>query len=652
MSEFPLKDAPRWLTLFLIMTVFAAPFRAWQMLIVGVGISGLYALGTPYIAGLYGIEGLAFSGQQKVFMFAFPVICAGISGLLYRGRLEQYKARRHAEALREKVETQAERLQELEQAKDRFFANISHEFRTPLTLILGPVQDALSGTYGSLSDSFNRCLQVMLRNGRLLERLINQMLDLSKLEAGEMRLQARAHNLTAFLHRIVASFSSLAERKGITLEYYSCGFEEASPEDSPDCLLYFDADKLELAINNLLSNAFKFTPPAGKVRLSLRDYAGDQDSFVEITVKDTGVGIPPDAIPHVFDRFHQVEGAEQGGQKGTGIGLALVKAIVELHGGTISLESEPGFGSAFFMRLPKGTAHLSSEALEETAAHTHRDEEPYESWDRDETMIEAQEEEDVILPAPETPNILIVEDNRDVRDYLESHLRQYYQVIAAVNGVEGLAKAREFVPDLVISDVMMPEMDGYTLCRAIKTDERLSHIPVILLTAKAADADRVEGLQTGADDYIFKPFNAAALLARVENLIELRRLLRQRFSREVVLGPDAISVTSAESEFLEQVRIVVEEKLGNSNFGVEWLADEVGLSPRQLQRRLRKSTRLSAAGFIRMMRLQRAAQLLEQKAGSVSEIAYAVGFNDPNYFSRLFHQTFGVAPSQYFVAKT
>ena len=595
---------------------------------------------------------IGFFGAAKSFYVCLSGHLRGISGLLYRGRLEQYKARRHAEALREKVETQAERLQELEQAKDRFFANISHEFRTPLTLILGPVQDALSGTYGSLSDSFNRCLQVMLRNGRLLERLINQMLDLSKLEAGEMRLQARAHNLTAFLHRIVASFSSLAERKGITLEYYSYGFEEASPEDSPDCLLYFDADKLELAINNLLSNAFKFTPPAGKLRLSLRDYAGDQDSFVEITVKDTGVGIPPDAIPHVFDRFHQVEGAEQGGQKGTGIGLALVKAIVELHGGTISLESEPGFGSAFFMRLPKGTAHLSSEALEETAAHTHRDEEPYESWDRDETMIEAQEEEDVILPAPETPNILIVEDNRDVRDYLESHLRQYYQVIAAVNGVEGLAKAREFVPDLVISDVMMPEMDGYTLCRAIKTDDQLSHIPVILLTAKAAEEDRVEGLQTGADDYIFKPFCAAALLARVENLIELRRLLRQRFSREVVLGPDAISVTSAESEFLEQVRIVVEEKLGNSNFGVEWLADEVGLSPRQLQRRLRKSTRLSAAGFIRMMRLQRAAQLLEQKAGSVSEIAYAVGFNDPNYFSRLFHQTFGVAPSQYFVAKT
>ncbi|MFQ5569295.1 MAG: two-component regulator propeller domain-containing protein [Rhodothermales bacterium] len=556
---------------------------------------------------------------------------------------------RDLRAEKQKTEEQAEKLLELEQVKDRFFANISHEFRTPLTLILGPVQDAMDGMFGPVDDRLRKQLEVMQRSGLRLHGLINQLLDLSKLEVGRMELRAQRHDLVKFIKEIVLSFSSHAERRSVALQYHT--LYEHLP-------VYFDADKLEKVISNLLSNALKFTPKHGKVRVNVLEVMDESGSFVEVRVKDTGQGIPDEELPFIFDRFHQVDTSMTREHEGSGIGLALAKELVELHGGTIDVESESGFGTTFIVRLRKGTDHLRPEEIVEAG------EEPPEedAFDRAIpratllTLTADTEKEPPPLDeadAPgDAPTILIVEDNADVREYLKLHLGEFYHLVEAADGVEGLARAKKLRPDLVISDVMMPEMDGVALCRALKKDAALNHIPVILLTAKASEESKLEGLETGADDYICKPFSTEELLVRVENLIEVRRLLRQRFGTEVLVQPSGVAVTPADAAFLERVKDVVEAHLEHSNFGVEWLADEVGLSPRQLQRRLRAMTSLSPAGFVRMMRLQRAAHLLEQQAGSVSEIAYAVGFQDPNYFSRLFRQTFGVPPSEYVTNQT
>ena len=562
------------------------------------------------------------------------------------GELEAMVSARTAEVVQQKatIEAQAQKLQELDRLKSRFFANISHEFRTPLLLILGPLQDTLDGVYGSVGAALRRQIEMMQRSGYRLLRLINQLLDLSKLESGNMRLQARRANLMPFLKGIVLSFSSMAERKHIDLQLHT-------EENRID--LDFDPDKLEKVFFNLLSNAFKFTPEHGAISVHAGTVAGEDQ--VEIRVSDTGRGIPPEALPFIFDRFHQVDAATAREHEGTGIGLALVRELVTLHGGTITAESTPGEGSAFIVRIPVSGApeRVDGERAEDEAVQgdgavngRYREISLRALWEIESDGGVA----DVELPSPlpaEAPTILLVEDNPDVRAYVKTHLARHYHLDEAADGVEGLEQARRRPPDLIISDVMMPRMDGYALCRTIKTDPDLNHIPVILLTAKAGEESKVEGLETGADDYIYKPFSADELLARAENLIEIRRLLRQRFSREVVaVQPSEIAVTSTDTAFLERVQAVVEEYMANSNFGAEWLADEVGLSPRQLRRKLKDLTNLSTAGYIRSMRLQRAAQLLEEQAGNVSEVAYAVGFQDPKHFSKLFRQVFGVAPSQ------
>ena len=568
------------------------------------------------------------------------------------------------QAEKEKTEKQAEKLIELEQVKDRFFANISHEFRTPLTLIVGPIQDALAGEYGSVPSRLRSQLSMMHRSGERLHRLINQLLDLSKLEVGRMELRARRRDLVSFVKGIVLSFSHLADRHRVTLQCHA-GTEHL--------LVYFDADKLEKVISNLLSNAIKFTPGQGKVLVTIHEIDDDfrptplgdgtddltpyvAHDWAEIRVSDTGTGIPAEEVAHVFDRFHQVDTSTTRRHEGTGIGLALTKELVTLHGGSIHVESEEGFGTTFIVRLPRGKDHFDPKDLLES--ETDIDSLPFEERAQSEDSEVAELAFDYDANTPESsadrsppqesaPTILIIDDNADVRAYLRSHLAPLYHVFEAADGVEGLARAREITPDLVISDVMMPKMDGVALCRALKQDEQLNHIPVILLTAKATDDSKIEGLTIGADDYIYKPFNAQVLLARVENLVEVRRTLRERFSGEVRIGPSEISVSSTEAMFVEKVRGIVERHMVDSNFDVDWFADEVGMSRRHLHRKLRETAGLSPAGYIRMMRLERAAQLLEQRAGSVSEIAYDVGFKNPDHFSRLFQQVFGVSPSRY-----
>ena len=601
--------------------------------------------------------------QQLWFVSLGVLVLASMVFGAYRVRIRRVEARAlNLERLveqrthdlrteKEKTEEQAERLQELEKVKDRFFTNISHEFRTPLTLILGPVEDALGGAYGTLDPTLRRQLEVMQRNGHHLQSLINQLLDLSKLEVGHMRLQKQPGDLIAFLKEIVLAFSALADRQHITLQFH--------PEQAA-FPLEFDDEKLEQVVTNLLSNAFKFTPKHGKIRVSVRALDAAAGSFAEIRVKDTGQGIPADELSLIFDRFHQVDSSMTREHEGTGIGLALAKELVELHGGELGVESEQGFGSTFIIRLPLGKVDLGLDDLIEAPPRISSDDAPRKPLPVDPMLVQAEGDLQGTAPmrgalveqsedgsGEGSPVIVIVDDNADVRAYLKSHLAAYYRIVEAADGVEGLEKAYAERPDLVISDVMMPKVDGYDLCRTLKTDPDLSHIPVILLTAKASEQDKVEGLGTGADDYIYKPFNAEVLLARVENLIEIRRLLRQRFSREVVLQPSRVSVTSVDADFLEQVNQIIETYLENSNFGVDWLATEVGVSPRQLQRKMKKLTDLSPGGYIKMMRMERSAQLLEQRAGTVAEVAYRVGFNDPGYFAKEFRKLFGVSPSEY-----
>jgi signal transduction histidine kinase/DNA-binding response OmpR family regulator len=545
---------------------------------------------------------------------------------------------------------ESEKLQELDQLKSRFFANISHEFRTPLALILGPLEQSLAKVRDK---ALKQSLAIARRNAGRLLRLINQLLDLSKMETGSMKLEAREENLVPLLRRFVQTFESLAESKRITLRFHA-------PEDQ--VLVYIDRDKLEKIMSNLLSNALKFTPAGGIVDLTLtRTTAiaepgmgggvsqGPRADLVEIEVSDTGTGIPPDQIDKVFDRFYQVDGIHIREQEGTGIGLALSKELVELHHGEIAVSSAPGRGSRFTIRLPLGREHLSDSELGNSTGE-------YEIIDHDTATaeVEGAEPSDTMVTA-ETPTgsestkskVLIVEDNADMRHYIRSDLERDYSVQEAMDGDEGLQLARDQLPDLIISDVMMPGMDGFELCEHLKTDERTSHIPVVLLTAKAGQGDKLEGLETGADDYLTKPFDVRELRTRVRNLIDQRRRLRERFRRDVILDPKDITVTSMDERFLQRALDVIEAHMSEGDFGVAEFSQAVGMSRASLHNKLRALTGQPASDFIRTQRLIRAAQLLQKRFGNVTEVAFEVGFSNPSYFSECFKKQFGQSPSRY-----
>ena len=552
---------------------------------------------------------------------------------------------------------EAEKLQEVDRLKSRFFTNISHEFRTPLTLIQGPIKQLLSGDLkGDKKEQYG----VILRNSERLLKLVNQLLSLSKIEAGEMKLRAREENIVEVLRGTFAAFESLARRKQVTLTL-----------DVPTepVFVYIDKEKVENVFTNLLSNALKFTPEGGAVRVKVAvdptltlplvrggseqfsplvrgRERGGQNTCVEFTVTDTGCGIAPDQLEKIFDRFYQVDDTHTRQQEGTGIGLALARELVVLHRGTIHVQSTPGQGSTFTVRLPLGREHLAPNEIVE---------EPLDKEARKTAAVSRIEQEELAEMAdPDTqssthdaPMVLIVEDNPDMRRYIRGHLDESYTIHEAEDGKKGVAQAVETVPDLIISDVMMPEMDGYELVRILKQDERTSHIPIILLTAKAGGESKIEGLETGADDYLIKPFDAKELLTRVKNLIEQRRKLRERFRGEMTLKPRDITITSVDEKFLTRVMALVEEHMADSDFDTEALAREVAMSRMQLHRKLKALTGQSPHEFTRTLRLGRAAQLLEKNAGNISEVAYDVGFNNLSHFAKAFREQFNKSPSEY-----
>ena len=549
-----------------------------------------------------------------------------LSALYFLRRYELNRLKLKNQLRLEKVETDA--LRNLDYLKSHFFENLSHEFRTPLTLILGQIESVMSS---NIENKEKSKLQVANRNARRLLTLINQLLDLSKIEAGSMKLNSEQHNIVSFIKSLFYSFESLAETKKITLKF------ETVLENIP---VVFDPDKMEKVFNNLLSNAFKFTPPQGEIKVFIKKA---DSKFVEIYIRDTGIGIPGNRIKHIFNRFYQVDSSTTRDQEGTGIGLALTVELVELHKGKIDVKSKEGEGSEFIISLPIGNIKNDQEKLVEFSIDSFIEKNEL-------NEIEIQEENlNQNLNAGDSKKdiVLIVEDNKDVRAYISEQLRNDYRIFEASNGKEGYSLAQNTIPDLIISDIMMPIMDGYQLCKAIRADEKTSHIPIIMLTAKAGLDNKTEGLETGVDDYLTKPFSAKELRVRVKNLIYLRAQLRKRFSKATIIKPSEVTIVSVDQEFLQRVIKSIETNIENEQFGVEKLSNELNMSVSQLNRKLNALVDQPAGQLIRSLRLQRAADLLKQNAGTVAEICYKVGFNDQAYFSRAFKKQFNCSPSDF-----
>jgi signal transduction histidine kinase/DNA-binding NarL/FixJ family response regulator len=517
----------------------------------------------------------------------------------------------------------ANQLRELDQLKSRFFTYLSHEFRTPLTLISGPLEQRLQKT----SDPDEKAdLQLMLRNSKRLNELINQLLDLAKVESGQMKLRLSCDDLEYTLRLIAASFRSLAEHRSISFHVDISAAGNAAT---------FDKDKLEKILYNLLSNAFKFTPAGGAVWFD----AHIEDMNLRVSVRDSGLGIPPEKISHVFNQFYQVDEASNRSSEGSGIGLALSKELAQLHKGSLTVSNSPTGGCEFVLLIPINRKAYPQTAFIPTAvsAGTHVTP-PHSAY----TLPKSTEEAD----SDSKPVILVVEDNEDMRDFVTQILATKYKVVATSNGEEALAKAVDLIPDLILTDVMMPEMDGMTLCGKIKTTPATNHIPVVMLTAKADSESKVEGLETGADDYLAKPFDGRELMVRIHNLIEQRKLLQEVFREKVIWQPKQLNLKGPEEAFMEQFIASLEKSYANPGFGVEQLCDEMALSRMQLHRKLKAITGKSPGDFLRSFRLERAKQMLANGM-SVSETAYLVGFNNLSNFSKTFREHTGALPSEF-----
>ncbi|UOQ68741.1 hybrid sensor histidine kinase/response regulator transcription factor [Hymenobacter volaticus] len=541
-----------------------------------------------------------------------------------QARTEEIIEQNHTLATqRDEISAQADRLRTLDQEKTRFFTNITHEFRTPLTLMLGPAAQITAGTRESAT---RQQAELIHRNAQRLLHLINQLLDLSRLEAGPQVLHLVPGEVVGFVRGLVGSFESFAQQRGLTY-----GFEAALST----LYVEFDADKLEKVLINLLSNAFKFTPKGGEVTVQLRAEAAPEldahSMWVELMVRDTGCGIAPAHMPHVFDRFYQVDSTDTREQEGTGIGLALSKELMVLHGGTITLASEVGQGTRVVVRLPLPLAATSTVPV--TAA----------TGPAVEHAQLAASGSMLATALPQAPLLLLIEDNADMRAYLRTILAADYQLLEAENGAAGVALATEQLPDLILTDAMMPRLDGYGVCRTLKQDERTSHIPIVLLTAKADLTSKLHGLDTGADAYLTKPFLRAELLAQLRNLVRSRQQLQEAYRRSLIDLPP--SPPSMEQVFLAKVQQVIERFLDDETFSVEILGHELGLSRTQLHRKLKALTDQAPGDFIRLIRMQRAHELLANGAATVSEVAYQVGYSNPANFSTSFSRHFGYAPS-------
>ena len=550
------------------------------------------------------------------------LIIGFLAFLLFRNQ-QRIRLREREMALQQERYEQA-RLQELDELKTRFFTNISHEFRTPLTVILGMAEQLVA--------PFDQERSLIRRNGRRLLRLVNQLLDLARMESQDITLNFVQGDIVSYLRYLTESFQSIAEEREISLRVETKALE---------IIMDYDAEKVQDIVYNLLSNALKFTPPQGEVVLKMLEEKGEAAGGVmRCSVQDTGVGIPADELPHIFDRFYQ--GGQIARDSSTGIGLALVKGLVARMGGEITVESEVGKGTTFSFTLPIQRVADTPAAYATAVAEV-----PFVETTGLPTMAEGHQADD-----PDRQQVLIIEDNPDVITYLSAVLGPSYNLLTAMDGTTGAKMAYEHIPDLVVCDVMMPGMDGYEVTEALKTDARTSHIPIILLTAKANQDDKVAGLVHGADAYLTKPFDRTELLVRIEKLLELRQKLQARYREMVssgeVAAPSAELAPKAptlDEIFLQNIRTTITENITKTDLSVHDLCEAVNLARTQVYRKLKALTGENPTLFIRSVRLAHARQLLETTELTVSEIAYDVGFSDPGYFSRVFAEAFGVRPT-------
>ncbi len=530
------------------------------------------------------------------------------------------------------LELNNEKLRELDRVKSTFFTNISHEFRTPLTVISGMAEQIEQKPDLWMVQG----LHMIKRNSTGLLNLVNQILDLAKLESGKLKLSLVQDDVIPYLKYLVESFRTLAALKKIALEF------QCYPND---LLMDHDYERIQWVVSNLISNAIKFTPEGGSIEIEINqkrkanfpettDLPTPELLFIKVT--DTGIGIPSAHIPFLFDRFYQVESKEKEiahpGQEGSGIGLALTRELIQLMEGTIWVESEEGKGTTFRVALPIrreadppiDPIHFQAPIPEEPALQP---------------STESAAEEGRI-------RVLLVEDNPDVLTYIRSCLEESYELFEAYNGKEGLEMAIQEVPDLVVSDVMMPEMDGFDLCKAMKADIRTSHIPLVLLTAKADQESRISGLKRGADAYLAKPFNREELLVRLEQLLDNRKKLQARYRNVEELEPSEDEAIQQEDAFLARIREELEKNLDDETLGISGLARAIGVSRAQLHNKVKALTGHSPSVFVRTIRLHKAKELLRTTDLNVTQVAYEVGFRDPAYFSRTFSEEFGHSPKE------
>ena len=518
---------------------------------------------------------------------------------------------------------EAERAHALDQLKTKFFTNVSHEFRTPLSLIISPLDKIIRNTDDDIQ---KKQLNLVYRNAKRLLNLVNQLLDFRKIEVQEMKLHPSIGDIIKFSEDISQSFFDIAEKKGIQFTFTS---------NVQSLEIYFDKDKVEKILFNLLSNAFKYTHDRGKVGVELT-YNAEQEHqesrTLMIKISDTGIGIPADKHEKIFERFFQTDVPDNMSNQGTGIGLAITKEFVRLHNGVITVESEPEKGTTFMVVLP-------AKKIYEPIIHPAT------------KFISIGDDEQILFEETERNGkkkmILIVEDNEDLRFYLKENLRGPYHVEEAINGKEGWEKIKLLNPDLVVSDIMMPLMDGIELAKKIKTNTISAHIPVILLTAMGSEEKQIEGFQAGVNDYIKKPFTFEILASRIKNLLAQQRLLQKRFQKQIEINPSEVTVTPLDEKFMKQALEIVEKQIDNPDFSVEDLSREMCMSRVALYKKVLSLTGKAPLEFIRSIRLKRAAQLLEKSGMSVSEIAYEVGFNNPKNFTKYFKEEFKVLPSQY-----
>ena len=559
----------------------------------------------PYFPTRFALNPL----QNKIFLISNLIFITGYIFFFSLYAINLYSKTEQRETQRQK---------DLNNAKTRLYTNITHEFRTPLTVILGMADSVKNNGQNNIPLK----MDTIIKNGKNLLQLVDQMLDLSKLESGRMSVNKINANIIPFLKYVFQLQEFYAEEKNISTIFSS---------ESQSYEIEFDPEKTAAIVSNLLNNAIKFTPDGGQI--SMKVYR--EGEYICIEIKDNGIGIPQEKLETIFDRFYQVDGDETRKSGGAGIGLAVTRELVYLLDGSIEVKSNPGLGAIFSVKLPFIPVTGELVTVINAESESEIQENNFESEDFSAIHSNGHQ------------RLLIVEDNPDVVGYLKACYQNHFSIHIAKDGKEGYEMAIKEIPDIVISDVMMPEMDGFELCKKLKNDFRASHIPIILLTAKADIPSRIEGLETGADAYIVKPFNQQELLVRMQKLLELRRNLFNRYSSGNGLEFSTNPVVQKEDRFFQKLNEIIQNNLGDENFSIQALCNEMGMSKSQLYRKFKALTNKSVARYIRSLRMQKAKELLQTTSMSISEIGYEVGIKTPSTFSELFKNEFGKSPREF-----